>query len=99
MFHLEVMDKVSHKTVSTDDNLFEEKGVPKRYRTEVLPLTSLTSYRDGKPAHNNNTNKTLMIKVTVLNFSGLVWGGNHTQPPKPLISINIRYRGVSKHGA
>ena len=26
-------------------NLFEEKGEPKRYRTEVLPLTSLTPYR------------------------------------------------------
>ena len=35
----------SHKTVSTNHNLFEEKGEPKRYRTEVLPLTSLTSYR------------------------------------------------------
>ena len=34
----------SHKTVSTDHNLFEEKGEPKRYRTEVLPLTSLTPY-------------------------------------------------------
>ena len=32
----------SHKTMSTD---FEEKGEPKRYRTEVLPLTSLTPYR------------------------------------------------------
>ena len=31
----------SHKTVSTDHKLFEEKGEPKRYRTEVLPLTSL----------------------------------------------------------
>ena len=31
----------SHKTVSTNHNLFEEKGEPKRYRTEVLPLTSL----------------------------------------------------------
>ena len=28
----------SHKTVSTNHNLFEEKGEPKRYRTEVLPL-------------------------------------------------------------
>ena len=28
----------SHKTVSTDRNLFEEKGEPKQYRTEVLPL-------------------------------------------------------------
>ena len=35
----------SHRTVSTNHNLFEEKGEPKRYRTEVLPLTSLTPYR------------------------------------------------------
>ena len=26
-------------------SLSEEKGEPKRYRTEVLPLTSLTPYR------------------------------------------------------
>ena len=32
---LTVRDK-SHKTVSTNHNLFEEKGEPKRYRTEVL---------------------------------------------------------------
>ena len=32
-------------TVSTNNNLFEEKGEPKRYRTEVLPLTSITPYR------------------------------------------------------
>ena len=38
-------DGKSHKTVSTNHNLFEEKGEPKRYRTEVLLLTSLTSYR------------------------------------------------------
>ena len=43
------MDKVvgsdgqSHKTVSTNHNLFEEKGEPKRCRTEVLPLTNLTA--------------------------------------------------------
>ena len=35
-------DGQSHKTVSTNHNLFEEKGEPKRNRTEVLPLTSLT---------------------------------------------------------
>ena len=36
-------DGQSHKTVSTNHNpLFEEKGEPKRSRTEVLPaLTSL----------------------------------------------------------
>ena len=39
-------DGQSHKTVSTNHNLFEEKGKPKRYRTEVLPLTSpVTPYR------------------------------------------------------
>ena len=39
-------DGQSHKTVSTNHNFFEEKGEPKRCRTEVLPLTSgLTPYR------------------------------------------------------
>ena len=38
-------DGQSHKTASTNHNLFEEKGEPKRCRTEVLPLTSLTPYR------------------------------------------------------
>ena len=38
-------DGQSRKTVSTNHNLFEEKGEPKRYRTEVLPLTCLTPYR------------------------------------------------------
>ena len=37
-------DGQSHRTVSTNHNLFEEKGKPKQHRTEVLPLTSLTSY-------------------------------------------------------
>ena len=46
--HLNVLvgsDGQIHKTVSTNYKLFEEKGEPKRYRTEVLPLTSLTPYR------------------------------------------------------
>ena len=38
-------DGQSHKTVSTNHSLSEKKGEPKRYRTEVLPLTSLTPYR------------------------------------------------------
>ena len=29
-------DRQSHKTLSTNHNPFEEKGEPKRYRTEVL---------------------------------------------------------------
>ena len=38
-------DGQSPWTLSTNHNLFEEKGEPKRYRTEVLPLASLTLYR------------------------------------------------------
>ena len=37
--------------MSTNHNLSQEKGEPKRYRTEVLLLTSLTPYRLTKPAH------------------------------------------------
>ena len=38
-------DGQSHRTVSTNHSLFEEKGEPKRYRTQVHPLTILTPYR------------------------------------------------------
>ena len=38
-----VMDKVTGQCPQT--TTFEEKGEPKRYRTEVLPLTSLQHYR------------------------------------------------------
>ena len=31
-------------SVGSDEHLSEEKGEPKRYRTEVLTLTSLTLY-------------------------------------------------------
>ena len=40
---LTVRDKVTRQCPQT--TTFEEKGEPKRYRTEVLPLTSLTPYR------------------------------------------------------
>ena len=38
-----VRDKVTRPYPQT--TTFEEKGEPKRYRTEVLPLTSLPLYR------------------------------------------------------
>ena len=38
-----VRDKFTRQCPQT--TTFEEKGEPKRYRTEVLPLTSLTPYR------------------------------------------------------
>ena len=37
-------DGQSHRTVSTNHNLFEENGELKWYQTEVLPLTNLTPY-------------------------------------------------------
>ena len=37
-------DGQSQKKVSTNHNLFEEKGEPKRCRTEVLPRTCLPPY-------------------------------------------------------
>ena len=37
-------EEQSQKTVSTDHNLFEEKGEPKQYHTEVPLITSLTPY-------------------------------------------------------
>ena len=37
-------DGQSHKTVSTNHNLFSRERRAKGYQTEVLPLTSLTPY-------------------------------------------------------
>ena len=52
-------DGQSHKTVSTNHNLFEEKREPKRHRTEVLPLTSLKPVLNWanvcSPEHTSDT--------------------------------------------
>ena len=44
-----VRNKVTRQFPQTT-TLLEEKGELKRYRTEVLPLTSLTPYHLAKPA-------------------------------------------------
>ena len=44
------MDKVTRQCPQTTTFL-NRKERPKRYRTEVLPLTNLTPYRQAKPAH------------------------------------------------
>ena len=54
-------DGQSHKTVSTNHNVFEEKGEPKRYRTEVpfaykpnaLPLGQTGSLRKASYQADN----------------------------------------------
>ena len=52
-------DGQSDRTASTNHNLFEEKGEPKRYRTEVPPLTSLT----GLTARPNRLTKHMNIET------------------------------------
>ena len=47
-----VRDKVTRQCPQT--TTFEEKGEPKRIRTEVPLLTSLTPYRSAKPANNSS---------------------------------------------
>ena len=44
-----VRDKITRQCPET--RIFEEKGEPKRIRTEVPLLTILTPYRWAKPAH------------------------------------------------
>ena len=48
-------DKVTRQCPQT--TTFEEKGEPKRIRTEVTLLTSLTPYREAKPAHSTGALK------------------------------------------
>ena len=59
-------DGQSHKTVSTDHNLFEEKGEPKRYRTEVLPLTSVKPVLNWAKVCSPNILRT--VRRTMIRF-------------------------------
>ena len=65
------------KTASTNHNLFEEKGEPKRYRTEVLPLTSLTPYRQAKPAH-----KSVSVNQILFNNNNVHLSCAHQRPER-----------------
>ena len=56
-------DGQSHKTASTNHNRFDEKGELKRYRTKALPLTSVTPYRQAKPAHKPGPVTKLLFNV------------------------------------
>ena len=66
--------------MSTNHNLSEEKGEPKRYRTEVLPLTNLTPYRSAKPAHGGSVLNNFALrpqKRSVLLGTGTGEGGGN----------------------
>ena len=58
-------DEQSHRTVATNHNLLEEKGEPKLYRTEVLPLTNLT-------ARPNRLTTTISKAVAVYEASAML---------------------------
>ena len=83
----------SHKTVSTNHNLFDDKGYPKRYRTEVLPLTSLTPCRWAKPTHETtHTASAERLQPQTLSMSSLLphwsaqsepWQGPGLNAPGP----------------
>ena len=59
-------DGQSHRTVSTNHNLSEEKGEPKRYRTEVLPLTSLKHVLNWANVCSPNILRT--VRQTMIRF-------------------------------
>ena len=59
-------DGQSQKTVSTNHNLSEEKGEPKRYRTEVLPLTNLKPVLNWANVCSPNILRTL--RQTMIRF-------------------------------
>ena len=59
-------DGQSHRTVSTNHNLFGEKGEPKRYRTEVLPLTNLTGPAPSLISHLASVDVKQNVLVPVL---------------------------------
>ena len=69
-------DGQSHRTVSTDHNLFEEKGEPKRYRTEVLPLTNPNALPLGQTG-------SLMMMVFVTAFMMIIMPHSPSLPTIP----------------
>ena len=66
-----VRDKVTRQCPQT--TTFEEKGEPKRIRTEVPLLTSLTPYRYAKLAHHTRTVTGQQLYIICI----LLWRGAH----------------------
>ena len=79
-------DGQSHRTVSTNHNLSEEKGEPKRYRTEVLPLTRLA-------ARPNRLTRTL---AELPGFLSLPLPPPPTPHPNLFLSLSLNFLAVRK---
>ena len=86
---LTVRNKVTRQCPQT--TIFEQKGEPKRIRTEVPLLTSLTPYRLAKPAHSQRTLQWWPINTYSISAAA-VW---HFSLPFPC----SRFRPVWKHAA
>ena len=66
-------DGQRHRTVSTNHNLFEEKGEPKRYRTEVLPLIQPNALPLGQTGSLHNQ-QNVFVFYSVRERSFCVYG-------------------------
>ena len=62
----------SHKSVSTNHNLSEEKGEPKRYRTEVLLLTSQASLTAKPNWLTSSPHPPPRVYIYIINNSNMV---------------------------
>ena len=77
-------DRVTRQCPQT--TTFEEKGEPKRIRTEVPLLTSLTTYRSAKPSHKREGHRHGSINIQVswsqawiYNYIGLMVTGEEAE--------------------
>ena len=73
-----VRDKVTRQCPQT--TTFEEKGEPKRIRTEVPLLISLAPYRKAKPAHAMRAQLHLLLNSPGLSLIGDRWPLDGKQP-------------------
>ena len=69
----------------------KKRGEPKRNRTEVLVLTSLTPYRQAKPAHPDG------VQRVTLSWTGLERGVREVSPPRRNVARTIRSTFVAKN--
>ena len=82
-------DGQNHKTVSTNHNLFEEKGEPKRYRTEARPPLSLVPYKPSSSSSSNVASRSKRPYELLL--AGVGGGGGGGCPGFPSRLSHLKY--------
>ena len=97
-----VRDKVTRQRPQT--TTFEEKGEPKRILTEIPLLTSLSPYRQAKPAHHTSTGVTassgrgtgrrcrghLLVATEWIMTSVIVWAGEGVPPAQRCVQPHMQ---------